>query len=206
MTGRPKQFNQDVLLAKAVECFWREGYQGVSIRDVATAAGVTTGTLYNEYGGKDALYVAALAHYIKTVIQPRIDNILMADEVSFLPKGVEDSAVERIRYFISSSVIGLPKSVAHQACLLVNSQLEFADDAKSEIKRAIKQGLNGIEKGLRHQLKLGHQSGEIQLDEDAALLQIDIFMTGLLLTAKSRKQTGPLQLAIDQFINHTFQQ
>ena len=53
MTGRPKQFNQDVLLAKAVECFWREGYQGVSIRDVATAAGVTTGTLYNEYGGKD---------------------------------------------------------------------------------------------------------------------------------------------------------
>lgn len=206
MAGRPKSIEQKQLLSKAVECFWRNGYLNTSVRDVALTAGVTTGTLYNEFANKDALYNAALNHYIETITQPRVDNILLAESAPFLAKGESDSAVARIRYFISSTVLGLPSSVAHQACLLVNSHIEIDDKSKTDILKTIRKGLRSIDKGFMHQLNLGYERGEFSLKPEHGVLQLNIFMTGLLLTAKHPEMTPQLQAAIDHFIDQTFSQ
>ncbi len=190
--GRPKQLDVTQLMAIAVEHFWRYGYQGTSLRHIANAAGITTGALYSTYKDKDALFVAALEHYINTVIKPRVDNILLAEQGQ-LP-------VERIRYFLSSSVIGLPKSIAHQACLLVNSNIEFSGTTpRHDIHNTIRAGLKYIEQGLLHQL-----TQQTTAEPQSALMQIQIFMTGLLLTAKTQMQERTLSQAIDQFIDNTF--
>jgi len=44
------------LLAGAFSLFVREGYGGVTMRGLATALGVSTGTLYHYFGGKDAIF------------------------------------------------------------------------------------------------------------------------------------------------------
>ena len=190
--GRPKQLDLNQLLNIAVEQFWRHGYQGTSLRHIASAANMTTGALYSTYKDKDALFIAALEHYINTVIKPRVDNILLTEN--------DHSPVERIRYFLSSSVIGLPKSIAHQACLLVNSNIEFSGaTANHTVHTTIRTGLKYIEKGLLHQL-----SRQTTTQPQSALVQIQIFMTGLLLTAKAQGQEQVLSQAIDQFIHNTF--
>jgi AcrR family transcriptional regulator len=56
-----KARTRERLLDAAAEVFSRKGFAGASVDDVAEAAGYTTGALYSNFGGKDALFVELLA-------------------------------------------------------------------------------------------------------------------------------------------------
>lgn len=200
MGGRPKQFDMDNLLEQSVYLFWRQGYQNTSIRDVAKAANLTTGTLYNEFGGKEDLFSATLDHYFHTIIKPRVDNILLAPSPSFLIDPRIDSEFARIHYFLVSSIHKLPTSVAHQACLLVNTQAELGQG-----NTPIHQVLNKANRYVTNALQkvLSQVQGEYKMTAKSikqCLLQIHVFMTGLLITAKHIKNTATLIPTVDAFI------
>ncbi|MGR6872468.1 TetR/AcrR family transcriptional regulator [Pseudomonas sp. HK3] len=191
----------DALLAESVGLFWRQGYQTTSIRDVAKVANLTTGTLYNEFGSKEALYAATLEHYFAQVIKPRVDTILLAEHPAFLKANTLDTGLSRIHYFLVSSVHGLPTSVAYQACLLINSKNELGigdtpihhviDKANRYITNAIKKVLIAIDSKKEAPPTVALQS---------KLLQVNVFMTGLLMTAKHIKDTRTLIPTVDAFI------
>jgi AcrR family transcriptional regulator len=61
--GRPRTFDEQEALERAVEVFWRQGYEGTSITDLTTAMGVNKPSLYSVYGGKADLFRRAIAHY-----------------------------------------------------------------------------------------------------------------------------------------------
>jgi len=52
--------NRDKLLAHAKALFTARGYEAVGVRDVAAAAGVSTGAVFSQFSGKIALYEAAM--------------------------------------------------------------------------------------------------------------------------------------------------
>jgi len=60
---RPREFDEGQVLEAAVRRFRRHGVARTSIRDLETATGLTNGSIYNSFGGKDGLLAAALAHY-----------------------------------------------------------------------------------------------------------------------------------------------
>ena len=61
--GRPRSFDRDAALEKAVETFWRHGYEGTSIADLTGAMGITAQSLYAAFSSKADLYREALAWY-----------------------------------------------------------------------------------------------------------------------------------------------
>ena len=61
--GRLKAFDEDQVLDRAVDCFWLRGYEATSVRDLADRMGIGGTSLYNAYGDKRALFIAALARY-----------------------------------------------------------------------------------------------------------------------------------------------
>jgi AcrR family transcriptional regulator len=61
--GRPREFDLDLALDRALELFWRNGYEGSSVNDIAEAMGVSKPSLYAAFGDKEALYLRALARY-----------------------------------------------------------------------------------------------------------------------------------------------
>lgn len=63
--GRPRKFNREGVLEKAIPVFWRNGYAGTSIQDLEAATGVNKSGLYTEFEGKEDLFVAALGHYLQ---------------------------------------------------------------------------------------------------------------------------------------------
>ncbi|MFI5913190.1 TetR/AcrR family transcriptional regulator [Dactylosporangium sp. NPDC051541] len=63
MAGRPRGFDADAALDRAVEVFWRQGYEGASLTDLTEAMGINRPSLYAAYGNKDELFRRAVARY-----------------------------------------------------------------------------------------------------------------------------------------------
>ncbi|SCE88502.1 transcriptional regulator, TetR family [Micromonospora coriariae] len=61
--GRPRGFDADEALERAVEVFWRQGYEGASVSDLTAAMGINKPSLYAAYGGKEELFRKVVARY-----------------------------------------------------------------------------------------------------------------------------------------------
>jgi AcrR family transcriptional regulator len=61
--GRPRAFDPDRALERALEVFWRQGYEGASLTDLTTAMGINRTSMYAAFGNKEDLFRMALARY-----------------------------------------------------------------------------------------------------------------------------------------------
>ncbi len=64
--GRPRSFDRDKALQKALEVFWTRGYGPATVAELCAAIGINPPSLYAAFGNKDALFLEALQHYETT--------------------------------------------------------------------------------------------------------------------------------------------
>jgi AcrR family transcriptional regulator len=64
-TGRPREFNLDKALDRALKVFWRKGYEGASLPDLTKAMGINRPSLYAAFGNKEALFRKAIDRYLE---------------------------------------------------------------------------------------------------------------------------------------------
>jgi TetR/AcrR family transcriptional regulator, transcriptional repressor for nem operon len=62
--GRPRGFDEAIVIASAAELFLSRGYEATSIDDLVTATGVHRGSLYKAFGSKRGLFLAALQRWL----------------------------------------------------------------------------------------------------------------------------------------------
>jgi AcrR family transcriptional regulator len=61
--GRPRSFDRDKALERAMQVFWRQGYEATSVSDLTRAMGINPPSLYAAFGDKERLYLDALERY-----------------------------------------------------------------------------------------------------------------------------------------------
>jgi AcrR family transcriptional regulator len=61
--GRPRAFDADEALERAVLVFWAQGYEGASLDDLTAAMGITRTSMYRAFGNKEELFRKALERY-----------------------------------------------------------------------------------------------------------------------------------------------
>src|SRR5215217_5127451 len=61
--GRPRAFDADKALDRAMTVFWRKGYEGASLPDLTKAMGINRPSLYAAFGNKEALFRKVLDRY-----------------------------------------------------------------------------------------------------------------------------------------------
>ncbi|ROQ21058.1 TetR family transcriptional regulator [Marinimicrobium koreense] len=61
--GRPLSFNRNEALLASMHVFWAKGYEGASIKDLTSAMGINSPSLYAAFGDKHRLYLEAIDYY-----------------------------------------------------------------------------------------------------------------------------------------------
>src|SRR5580700_8855174 len=63
VTGRPREFDTDAALEKAMRLFWTKSYEGTTVADLTETLGISRPSLYAAFGDKQSLFRAALERY-----------------------------------------------------------------------------------------------------------------------------------------------
>ena len=77
--ARPREFEINDALEKAMEAFWAKGYDATSMVDLMKVMNLNKGSIYAAFGNKHALFTKALTQYTDTTYA-RIKNIFTSIE------------------------------------------------------------------------------------------------------------------------------
>lgn len=96
--GRPRAFDSDRALDRALEVFWRQGYEGTGISDLTKAMGIKNApSLYNAFGNKEQLFIKVLDHYAEgpaRYIREAFDQPTARAAVEALLHGAADATTD----------------------------------------------------------------------------------------------------------------
>ncbi|MEM8925164.1 MAG: TetR/AcrR family transcriptional regulator [Actinomycetota bacterium] len=94
--GRPRSLDIEQAMPVIVRHFWRAGYAGMTLDDLAAELGVSKPTLYRSLGEKDALFVAALEHYHRSYLRPGEEHVETAPTFTDALRGYLSIGLERM--------------------------------------------------------------------------------------------------------------
>jgi AcrR family transcriptional regulator len=153
--GRPREFDPDDALERAVEVFWRQGYEGTSLAELTEAMGINRPSLYAAFGNKESLFRKALDRY--------------ADEhLAFSRAALEEpTARAAVEALLRGFVASVTNPRTPPGCLTVNGALASGPDAES-IRAELTARRLGGEAALRARLKRAQQEGDLARDADPA--------------------------------------
>lgn len=92
--ARSKEFDRDEVLERAVQLFWARGYEATSIGDLTEHLGIGRQSLYDTFGDKHALYVAALDRYKQTGRSVVVEALLKPGQLKRQMREVLRSVVD----------------------------------------------------------------------------------------------------------------
>jgi TetR/AcrR family transcriptional repressor of nem operon len=173
--ARTKDFDENEVLAKAIQLFWYKGYNGTSMQDLVDGLGISRSSLYDTYTDKHTLYMKALESYQQagwTKIQEMIDD--------------SGPAIENIKKLLELTANEMLCDTQQKGCFMVNAEVEVALH-DPQVNDVVCKNDQQLEEWFYQLIKKGKNNGEIKNPADARALARFIFNTvkGIRVTAKS---------------------
>jgi TetR/AcrR family transcriptional regulator, transcriptional repressor for nem operon len=155
--ARPKEFDPDRALDKAMHLFWRSGYENTSLDALMGEMGIAKQSLYDTFGDKRSLYLKALAHYRDRT------NGEMQSMLNEIPS-VKDG--------FAKLLFGLAAETREQherGCLLLSANLQ-RDIKDAVVRDLLRDNQATVEEIFAKALKRAQKEGELSTKEDPAAL------------------------------------
>ena len=151
--GRPRTFDTDVALDRAMHVFWAKGYEGASLSDLTRAMRVNRPSLYAAFGNKEQLFRKVLDRYM---------NGPLAYFGKALGAAKARDVIEQI-FFGVADMAGDPRVPA--GCLVVQGALACGDAAGS-VRKEIAALRAAAKAALRRRLQRAKLEGDLPKNAD----------------------------------------
>jgi AcrR family transcriptional regulator len=148
-TGRPRSFDRDQALRKAMHMFWTRGFEATSIADLCAEMGISPPSLYGAFGSKEQLYEECISCYMQTVASKVWDGFNRAF-----------TAYEAIHAFLSDSATQLPALDKPAGCMVtLSSAGEGGNERLGDlVEDARRQGQAALERRIQSAIAGGEIS------------------------------------------------
>lgn len=156
--ARNKEFDQDKVLGKAMETFWKHGYEGTSIQNLVNNMGINRGSIYDTFKDKHSLFKAALLHYSDTFV----DSMFAAFKT---PGASKQTIIDLFYELVEKAVVDSQR----KGCLITNSIVEIGH-YDPEIAAHLAAEIHKLEDLLYEVLVRSRDKGEIPPDKDPRAL------------------------------------
>jgi AcrR family transcriptional regulator len=180
--GRPRSFNAEQALDRALRVFWKKGYEGASLSDLTKAMGINRPSLYAAFGDKRGLFSKVLDRYVE-------------ESGCRLQEALQEPTA---RAFAERLLRGAARSMCSTGhppgCLLVQGALASGDAADS-VRRELISRRHADEMTIRNRLKRAKEEGDLSADSDPnALAQyLKTVLHGMAVDAASGAGPSKLQ-------------
>lgn len=183
--GRPRGYDPDAALSRAMEAFWKAGYAGTSLDDLAAATGMNRPSLYAAFGDKRALYLKALRHYWRM-------SAAEMREVLTEARPLREALNEFYRRAIAiyCGVEGRPRG-----CFSVSTAPAAALEDE-EVRIALAESVRRLDERLEALISAAQQRGELADGADPAALAL--LGTATLHTLAIRARAGVAADALEK--------
>lgn len=183
--GRPREFDPDEVLERALTVFWRKGYEGASLPELTRAMGISRPSMYAAFGNKEQLFRRALDRYYA-----RASHVCDA-----LGKPTAREVVEAL---LRGTADALTQPGCPHGCLSVQGALACGDEAESVREELCARRASG-EAELRRRLQRAVKEGDLPRNSDAAALAryVAAVVAGMSVQAASGATRKQLHLVVD---------
>lgn len=180
--ARPKSFNQQEVLDKALHLFWEQGYNATSVQDLVDHLGINRASIYDTWGDKRGLYLETLKAYRKKGASNFLERLRS-----------NQSSKDIIRNFLKDVTVQVIDDTCNKGCFLSNSASELANSDKAVFELFSDNNAN-MEAVLTELVKEGQASGTITKKDAPDALARFILNTamGLRIMSKGRKSEKAL--------------
>lgn len=120
--ARPREFDTDEALGRAMQAFWSHGYEGTSMADLMQAMGLQKGSLYKAFGDKHSLFILSIKRYLDEAHQFDVDLI---EKASSPEKGLRGWFVKEMTKMCNQPL--------KRGCLMVNTLTELGSEDKEAV-------------------------------------------------------------------------
>jgi AcrR family transcriptional regulator len=147
--GRPREFDRDQALAKAMHLFWSRGYDAISMADLRAELGITQASLYAAFRSKEQLFREAVDLYRRT-----------AGFSTTLALETEASGREAIHAMLQAAVDAFSAPGAPGGCLLILGATNCAVENKA-VQSHLLLIRRGITQSILDRLKQSQREGDV---------------------------------------------
>jgi|SRR5580704_2106929 TetR/AcrR family transcriptional repressor of nem operon len=173
-----RQFDEQEVIATALDVFWRKGLHDATMLGLATATGVQRGSLYNAYGDKEAIFLRAFDQYTEQFLETAGQALAQGD-----------GAAARLRHFLDVVVVNMTGGSPPRGCLTTRTALDAAVSSV-DVRQRVQGLLNRLEQLVSK--AISSASGKRpSIDADRLARVIVTFTRGLAVMERagfSRKQ------------------
>jgi TetR/AcrR family transcriptional regulator, transcriptional repressor for nem operon len=186
--GRPREFDMEVALDRALLVFREHGYHAASLGDLGSAMKLTPGSIYKAFSDKRAIFLAAFDRYTN-LRNTKLRQLLDA----------QTNGLDKLR-----AMLGFYAEASHgiegrRGCLVVGSATELAT-FDPEMAARVTAALQRAETLLRDLIRLGQSDGSIPSGIDAAAPACALLclLQGLRVIGKAGRTRAEMMAAVDQ--------
>src|SRR6202047_4975764 len=155
--GRPRAFDPDVALERAMHVFWAKSYEGAALSDLTRAMRINRPSLYAAFGNKEQLFRKVLDRY-------------MNGPLAFFGKALETAKARDVIEQIFLGAANMPSDPRTPAgCLVVQGALACGDAAGS-VRNEIAALRTAAKSALRRRLQRAKREGDLPSNADPAEL------------------------------------
>ncbi|WP_454742971.1 TetR/AcrR family transcriptional regulator [Cupriavidus necator] len=184
--ARSIEFDRDEVMARAVDAFWRYGYESLPAHVLAGEMGVSKSSLYNTFGSKRQLFLEAIEIYANA----KALAIRNASEAQRLQEQLRGILLHIVK-----------DNDGCRGCLLVNTSIEFGSH-DPEVRRLVRAGFQSIKAAFEFLFIAGQRSGQFKRDIDPAIWAMTLIagIAGLRVLAKAGYTERQLSPVIDNLM------